>query len=57
MKRILFAVLMGSLLLFAATSASKATAPKSDKVSVVADSAEKKAEKKKGKKKKKEEGQ
>lgn len=54
MKRILLAVLTGSLLLFAATAPSKATVVKSDKVSVVADSAEKKAEKKKSKKKKKE---
>jgi hypothetical protein len=55
MKRILFATLMGSILLFAAISPSKATAFKPNHTSVVADSTkgEKKAEKKKSKKKKK----
>lgn len=57
MKRILFATLMGSILLFAAISPSKATAFKPNHTSVVADSTkgEKKAEKKKSKKKKKSE--
>ncbi|RFM24533.1 MAG: hypothetical protein D0433_05995 [Candidatus Thermochlorobacter aerophilum] len=55
MKRILFATLMGSILLFAAISPSKAISFKPNQASVVADSTEgeKKAEKKKSKKKKK----
>ncbi len=57
MRRILFAVLTGSILLFAATSSSKAISFKPNQASVVADSTEgeKKAEKKKSKKKKKSE--
>ncbi len=57
MRRILFAVLTGSILLFAATSSSRAISFKPNQASVVADSTEgeKKAEKKKSKKKKKSE--
>ncbi len=57
MRRILFAVLTGSILLFAATSSSKAISFKPNQISAVADSAkgDKKAEKKAKKKSKKSE--